>query len=166
MPRWWKSGNTYHVQQDRRRRVSRAGGGGGGAKEGRRESPPHIHAGPRTSSHNLIPALPKSGLATTFFFSDHPTQNPAPYSPSAKKWAPGPAPGRVVRPRGEDVGRRVPRCGTGIPTSGSAEEREEERGGGARSCGARWSSTAAPRRKADRVMGLTVGETAGTGETG
>lgn len=129
-----------------------------GGREGEREreggSRLLIHAGPGTSSHNLIPALSKSGLATTFLFifSDHLTPNPAWYSPSAKKWAPGPAPGRVVRPRGEDVGRRVPRCGTGIPTSGSAEEREEERGGGSRSYGARLSSTAAPRRKADRGM--------------
>lgn len=152
MPRWWKSGNTYMYSKTGEGGCQGRGGGWRGKREREGGSRLLIHAGPGTSSHNLIPALPKSGLANTFFFSDHPTQNPAPYSPSAKKWAPGPAPGRVVRPRGEDVGRRVPRCGTGIPTSGSAEEREEERGGGSRSYGARWSSTAAPRRKADRGM--------------
>lgn len=106
--------------------MSRAGGAvEGGAREGRRESPPQIHAGPGTSSHNLIPSLPKSGLATTFFFSDLPTQNPAPYSPSAKKWAPGPAPGRVVRPRGEDVGGASLGAGRGSRRVGARRSRRK-----------------------------------------
>lgn len=124
----------------------------GGAREGRRESPPQIHAGPGTSSHNLIPSLPKSGLATTFFFFRPP--NPKPRSvltfrEEVGAWS-SPRAGRTAAGRGRR--RCVPRCGTGIPTSGSAEEPEEERGGGARSYGAGWSSTAAPRRKADRGM--------------
>lgn len=152
MPRWWKSGNTYMYSKTGEGGCQGRGGGvEGKARERRRESPPH----PRWTGNlqpQPDPCPSQKWPGQHIFFSDHPTQNPAPYSPSAKKWAPGPAPGRVVRPRGEDVGRRVPRCGTGIPTSGSAEEREEERGGGSRSYGARWSSTAAPRRKADRGM--------------
>lgn len=150
MPRWWKSGNTYMYSK-----TGEGGRQGRGkserGKEGVASSNPR-RTGNLQPQPDPCPSQKWPGNQFFFFLLDHPTQNPAPYSPSAKKWAPCPAPGQVVRPRGAGVGRRVPRCGTGNPTSGRAEEREEERDGDAGSYRARWYSAAAPRRKADRVM--------------
>lgn len=102
--------------------MSRAGGGGGGAKEGRRESPPHIHAGPRTSSHNLIPALPKSGLATTFFFFRPPHPKPRSvltFREEVGAWS-SPRAGRTAAGRGRRSAR---------PSVRDGDPDEWERGG-------------------------------------
>lgn len=99
MPRWWKSGNTYMYSK-----TGEGGRQGRGkserGKEGVASSNPR-RTGNLQPQPDPCPSQKWPGNQF-FFFSllDHPTQNPAPYSPSAKKWAPCPAPGRVYG-RGE-----------------------------------------------------------------
>lgn len=145
--------------------MSRAGDGGG-EREREGGSRLHIHAGPGTSCHNLIPALPKSGLATTFFFFRPPHPKPRSVLTFREEVGAGSSPraGRTAAGRGRRSARPSVR-------DGDPDEWERRGAGG----GAGWGLPLlrsplvlhrCPAEESRPRDGLTVGETAGTGETG
>lgn len=147
MPRWWKSGNTYMYSK-----TGEGGRQGRGKSERGKEGV--ASSNPRRTGNlqpQPDPCPSQKWPGNQFFFSlslRPPHPKPRAVLTFREEVGAVSSSRAGLRPRGAGVGRRVPRCGTGNPTSGRAEERD----GDASSYRARWYSAAAPRRKADRVM--------------
>lgn len=160
MPRWWKSGNTYMYSKTGEGCQGRGGGLGGGSergKEGVASSYPR-RTGNLQPQPDPCPSQKWPGHNIFFFRPPHPKSRSVLTFREEVGAGSSPRAGRTAAGRGRRSVRPSVR-------DGDPDEWERRGDGG----GAGWGRPLLHRCPAEESRprnGLTVGETAGTGETG